>query len=171
METIEQKVASAILEKNMTELKIEGQTYPISSPSIATLILVSEIISTLPIVDKNTPKEQILYSVLHNAKDYKPLGELVSVLILGAKGLTEERVVMQEKRFLFGLIRIKRRRTIVVDRKAELSKLILENVSPATLFDCIVKRFNDMEIGDFFAITTSLSEANILKPTKEVVAD
>ena len=29
----------------------------------------------------------------------------------------------------------------------------------------------DMEIGSFFAITTSLSEANILKPTKEVVKD
>ena len=28
--------------------------------------------------------------------------------------------------------------------------------------------FEDMEVVDFFVITTSLSEANILKPTKEV---
>jgi hypothetical protein len=32
----------------------------------------------------------------------------------------------------------------------------------------IVRRLKDMEIGDFFGITTSLSEANLLKPTAEV---
>lgn len=78
---------------------------------------------------------------------------------------------LKEKRYLFGLIRRKTETTIKVDKKAELAKIILENVSPTTLFNVVVQRLQDMEIGSFFAITTSLSEANILKPTKEVVKD
>ena len=58
---------------------------------------------------------------------------------------------------------------VEVDKKAELTKIILENMRPSVLFDVVVKRLNTLEIKDFFGITTSLSEANILKPTKEVV--
>lgn len=91
------------------------------------------------------------------------------MLILGAKNLTEERVVVQEKRYLFGLIKHKNKKKIKIDKRAELAKAILENVRPTVLFNVVVQRLQDMEISSFFAITTSLSEANILKPTKEVV--
>lgn len=112
-----------------------------------------------------------LISVLHYARYYRPIGDIAAVLILGAKNLIEYRTIVQEKRYLFGLIRRKTETTIKVDKKAELAKIILENVSPTTLFNVVVQRLQDMEIGSFFAITTSLSEANILKPTKEVVKD
>ena len=36
------------------------------------------------------------------------------------------------------------------------------------MLNIIIRRLNDLEIGDFFGITTSLSEINLLKPTKEV---
>jgi len=36
------------------------------------------------------------------------------------------------------------------------------------MLNIIIKRLTDMEVGDFFGITTSLSETNLLKPTKEV---
>lgn len=166
--TIENKVASAILQKNIAELEIDGKVYKIAPPSIATLILISEIISHFPIVEQNVPKEKVLYYVLHYAKQYSALGELVAILILGAKGLLEERVETTEKRYLFGLIRRKEERKVIVDKKAELAKIILENIRPSVLFDVVVKRLNQLEITSFFAITTSLSEANILKPTKEV---
>lgn len=166
--TIENKVASAILQKNIAELEIDGKVYKIAPPSIATLILISEIISHFPIVEQNVPKEKVLYYVLHYAKQYNALGELVAILILGAKGLLEERVETTEKRYLFGLIRRKEQRKVIVDKKAELAKIILENIRPSVLFDVVVKRLNQLEITSFFAITTSLSEANILKPTKEV---
>ena len=39
--TIEQMVASAILEKATNKIELGGVVYPISDPSIATLILVS----------------------------------------------------------------------------------------------------------------------------------
>lgn len=166
--TIEQIVASAILEKATDKIELGGMVYPIADPSIATLILVSEIISTLPVVDKETPKELRVYSALHYAKDYSAIGDICAILILGAKNLREEKEIIEEKR-IFGLFPCKKKVKVIVDKQAELSRLILENIKPSTIFDLIIKRLQDMEIGHFFSITTSLSEANILKPTKEVV--
>lgn len=169
-QTIEQKVASAILEKNLGEIEIDGTVFKIGAPSIATLILASEIISTLPIIDKGSiPSKDITYSVLQHARYFKPLGELAAVLILGAKGLNEEVVEEVEKRSLFGLIRRKKSIIRIVDRKTELAEKILLYVSPSLLLKTIIGRLNQLEVGDFFLITTSLSEANLLKPTKEVV--
>ena len=166
--TIEQMVASAILEKATDKIELGGVVYPIADPSIATLILVSEIISTLPVVDKEIPKELRVYSALHYAKDYRAIGDICAILILGAKNLREEKGTIEEKR-LFGLFPCKKKVKVIVDKQSELSRLILENIKPSTIFDLIIKRLQDMEIGHFFSITTSLSDANILKPTKEVV--
>lgn len=168
--TIESQVASAILERSVGSIEIEGKTYEIGAPSTATLIIVSEFVAKLPIVEK-VPNTEIINSVLHYARDYRPLGDIAAVLILGAKNLIEERVIVQEKRGLFGLIRRKTETKIKVDKKTELAKVILENVRPTILFDIVIRRLNDMEIASFFAITTSLSEVNILKPTREVVKD
>ena len=166
--TIEQMVASAILEKATDTIEIDGNIYPIADPSIATLILVSEIVSTLPIVDKNTPSENVAYSVLHHAKDFRAIGDICAILILGAKHLIEEREIIEEKP-LFGLFKRRTIRKERIDMQSELSRLILENLSPSKIFDIIVQRLQDMEVGYFFSITTSLSEANLLKATKEVV--
>lgn len=166
-QTIESKVASAILERPVASVELEGVKYDIAPPSIATLILVSEIVSTLPQIDP-VSNDKIVYSVLHNAKDFRALGDLVAVLILGAKGLTETKTRKTVKSRFFGLKKVEIEETITIDRKAELSKIILENISPSVLLNIIIRRLKDLEVGDFFGITTSLSEANILKPTKEV---
>lgn len=169
--TTEQQVASTILEKPIATLELDGENYEIAAPCTSTLILVSEIISTLPVVEK-CASEQVLASVLHNAKDYTKLGDIVAVLILGRKRLTEEREIVVEETVpcLFGLLKRKRKvtRKVVVDRKAELSQKVLDSLSPSELQELLVERLSTMEIGDFFAITTSLSEANLLKPTREV---
>lgn len=166
--TIEQKVASTILEKEIGSIEIEGEVYKIAPPSIATLIIVSELISTLPVVEI-VPKEKITYSVLHHARFFKPLGEIAAVLILGAKNLKETQTRTMIKKRFFGLWKKEVKYQVEVDKRAELTKIILENMRPSVLFDVVVKRLNTLEIKDFFGITTSLSEANILKPTKEVV--
>ena len=166
--TIEQMVASAILEKATDKIEIGDKVYPIADPNIATLILISEIISTLPVVEKDIPKEQVVYSALHHAKDYRAIGDICAILILGAKNLTEEREIIKEK-CIFRLFKRKKTIRATIDKQAELSRLILENIKPSTIFDLIIRRLQDMEIVSFFSITTSLSEANILKPTKEVV--
>uniref|UniRef100_UPI002731DDA9 hypothetical protein n=1 Tax=uncultured Muribaculum sp. TaxID=1918613 RepID=UPI002731DDA9 len=102
--TIESKVAAAILERKVGSIEIEGVTYEIAPPSLATLILVSETISTLPTFDK-LDKSQWLDIVAHYAKDYKPLGDIAAILILGAKNLTEKRELIIEKRRFFGLLK------------------------------------------------------------------
>lgn len=158
---IESKVAAAILEKKVGTLDIDGKRYEIAPPSIATLILISEVVATLPIVEK-VPNDKILYSVLHHAKDFKALGEMAAILILGAKECerSEKKPRFYRIRHFFGYE--------YKPSKDELAEIILQNVRPTVLFDVIIQRLKDMEISSFFAITTSLSEANILKPTKEV---
>lgn len=157
---IERKVADAILEKNIGTLEIDGKQYNIAPPSIATLILVSEIVAGLPIVEK-VDNKQIVYSVLHYAKDFKALGEMAAILILGAKECRSgKRPRFYRIRHFFGYE--------YKPTKDELAEIILQNVRPTVLFDVIIQRLKDMEVSSFFAITTSLSEANILKPTKEV---
>lgn len=164
--TIEQRVAAAILEKATNSIEIGGEVYPLGDPCTATLILVSELISTMPVVEK-VPKEQIVYSALHYAKDFKELGELCAILILGAANLTEEREITEYER-RFGVFRREVKRKVIVDRKAALAREISLHVRPSVIFDCIITRLKDMEVAHFFSIITSLSEANILKPTREV---
>ena len=158
--TIESKVAATILERNIT-FEIDGEKYEIAPPSLATLILVSEIISTLPTFE-NLDKKQWLDIVAHHAKDFKPLGEIAAVLILGAKNLTEERK-------FFGLIKRRKKVVEIIDRKSELANAILLNVRPSELNDMIIERLKQNEAASFFAIITSLSAVNILKPTKAEV--
>lgn len=166
--SIESKVASAILERKLASIEIEGHVYDIAPPSVATLILVSEIVSELPVVTAEKEEKNVLYKALHYAKDYRKLGELCAVLILGAKGITQTITTRRKEKRFFGLKTSVIEETKTIDRKAELAKLILENVRPSTMLNVIISRLNDMEIGDFFGITTSLSEANLLKPTREV---
>lgn len=161
--TIEQKVASAILEKPIGSIEIDGRVYDIAPPSTATLILISEIISTLPIVEK-IPKDKILYSVLHHARYFKQLGEIAAIMILGANHLVEEREIPQKR--ILGIIPRKPKKELV-DVKSELAEKLMY-VRPSILNEYIINRLQDMEIVDFFVITTSLSEANILKARKEV---
>lgn len=166
--TIESRVANAILEKKVGTIEIDGVSYEIAPPSLATLILVSEIVSTLPIVEK-VPAKEVVNSVLHHAKDFKRLGELAAVMILGAKNLTRQRTSSVVEKRLCGLIRHRKEIVETIDMKSELAEVILQNVRPSVLWEILIKRLNDMEIPSFFSITTSLSEANLLKPTKEVV--
>lgn len=169
--TIESRVAATILERSVGTLEIEGVKYDIAPPTLGTLILASEIVSVFPEVAQVEDKQR-LFKALFMAKDYKMLAELAAVLILGAKHLSEERDVTVVKRSFFGLIKRKRTVKQTFDLRAELAEKILLNVRPSVLFDVIVKRLRDNEIMTFFAITTSLNAANILKPTKaEVVND
>ena len=163
--TIESRVAATILERTVGELEIEGKTYRIAPPTLGTLVLASEIVSYFPKVE-DVKDEQRVFKALFTAKDFKRLAELGAVLILGAKHQYEQREQKIVKRYLFGLIKRKKTVTVEVDVRAELAQKILDNVRPSVLFKVIIQRLRDNEIMTFFAITTSLNEANILKPTK-----
>lgn len=171
--TIESRVASAILQRNIASIEIDGVKYDIAPPTLATLIRVSEIVATLPVVDatKIEPKDR-MYSALQNARNYKNIGEIIGVLIVGAKNEIGTKMIDVKRRGFFGLFRKKKRIESTFNRAAELGDAIMNNIRPSLIYELILKLLQQNEITTFFAITTSLSAANIIKPTKaEVVND
>lgn len=165
--TIEQQAGSTVLQ-TPKKVKVGNKEYTVSPPSTATLILASEAISLLPNMEND--KDHITEQVYRHARHCRPLGDVVAILILGARGLTEERKVTREytRKYLFGLIRIKRQREeiIEVDRKAELSQELLETLTPSELNSLFASLSQSMQLGSFFGLTTFLTEINLLSPTK-----
>lgn len=152
---IERKTADAVLQKSY-EVEIGGQSYEVAPPSIATLILVSEIVSEMPEMDMEM---NALSWSLKYAKDCKFLGDIIATLMLGAKKINEER-----KEPIFSLFkRLKRKRRLNV--REELSKRILEELTPEEVAALAGKLLERMEIGSFFFTINFLREANILKAT------
>lgn len=173
--SIEQRVADTILERSTDVLTLDGVEYPIAPPTLATIIMTSELVATLPTFDLS--KEELLQDVLKNARYCRTLGKIAAVLILGAKRALERRQVParsteQKKRSYFSRIfrsrvqNAKDEETVAeVDKLAEI---VLNEVSPATLQVILSRRLVDMQIADFFALTTSLTTANQTKATREV---
>lgn len=160
-QTIEQRVGATLLQQPR-QISIAGKTYSVAPPTIATLILASEAISLLP--QEYLDEEHIVEETLRIAKDCRVLGDILAILILGAKGLTEERTT--EERTFFGL---RRRRTVrKIDRKRELADELLETLAPRDLSRLISELLRDLQLGDFFGATTSLLEVNLIRATREV---
>lgn len=165
--TIEQMVAETVLEKPL-EIKVGEKAYQVAPASTATLILVSEAISQLPHIALDT--EKVVEETLSVAKDCRVIGDIAAILILGSKNITEKKKVPQikEKRYLCGLIR--RPYTVeietTVDKKAELARELLEEVSPRELNLIVSQILSRMQIADFFGLTTFLTELNLLHPRK-----
>jgi hypothetical protein len=157
MDTLEKIVSDTILQKSSDVIVIDDVEYPITPPTPGTLIMVSEFISQMPIINKNA--ENVLIEVLGKAKDMALIGKIAATLILGAKRIKERRYVYGKNRW-FGVAK----RTLEIDY---LSERILDEVTNETLVNLVSKRLGKMQIGDFFQLTASLSEANLLKRTKE----
>lgn len=144
---IEQKVAEAILSKDI-DLQIGEDKYSIARPTIRTLISVSYEISKLPQFEVIEGKE--LHSIINYAKNAKQIGRIFATMIIGAK--------KQNK-----LTNLFRRNNI-----EKLADKIIDKYTPSELNLALVSIFSKMEIRDFFVLTTSLKEASVIKPTKEV---
>lgn len=161
IDNIEKQVAEAILQKTR-EIRIGQDIYQVAPPTTMTLIMASELISTLP--KWKLDNEKILSESLCIAKDCRFLGDILAILILGAKGARGTKEVVR-KRF-FGLI--KEKMTVEVDHIAPLSEKLLGELSPAELNEIMAELFRMMQIADFFGLTTSLLEINLLRRTREV---
>jgi len=159
--TIEQKVAETVLQRT-TEVLIGGKTFHISPPSTATLIRVSELVSLMPGI-KLDPKNIVVES-LRVAKDCKVLGEITAVMVLG-EGLPHRVQKIKDKGlrgFLGGTTEE------VVDPYKELAHEVLHSLTAKQLNALIIQLLKQMEIADFFGLTTSLIEVNLLQATREV---
>lgn len=167
METTEQKVAQTVLQLP-EDIQIGDKTYLFYPPSTATLILASEAISQLPKIklDENNLVNESLYA----AKDCRKLGEIIAILLLGAKHLTEKVTTQtkQEKRLFRGLIRYSKTINVetIVDRKSELAEQLLQDLTPRQLHNLTAQLLQRMQLADFFGLTTFLIEINLLRETK-----
>ena len=159
---IERKVAETILQK-LQEIQIGEETYQVAPPTTATLILASEFISELPAIQLDS--KSVLTETLYIAKDCRVLGDILAVLVLGAKNVRTTKEIVKKR--LFGLV--KDSEQIIIDNQAELAEKILYNVSPRELNAILANLLKTMQISDFFGLTTSLIEINLLRQTRGVV--
>lgn len=158
---IEQQAAGTILQKAI-EIQIGNQVYEAAPASTATLILVSELVAQLPAIQ--LAEDNVMIETLSVAQDCRVLGDILAVLILGAKGLKETREVIEPK--LFGLW--SKKNIVVIDKQAELADILLKELSPRNLNSLFIELLKSMEIADFFGLITSLLEVNLLRQTREV---
>lgn len=165
--TLERQVVDTILQRKTTSLTIDGHTYEIPSPTPATLMMVSEETCNMPEI--NPKPKNILNETLRTAKDCKALGRIAAILVLGAKRIRENHKVETARFRRWSWCKFRFITTAKTESEIDyISNKILEEISPQTLNEAITKRLLEMQVGDFFGLTTSLSATNILKPTKEV---
>jgi hypothetical protein len=153
--TIEAKVANTILERPQ-EVRVGKELFIVAQPTVMTIIEVSGLVAMMPKIERNT--ENAFEEVMRTAKGCEILGDILATLILGSK-----KAVQAKKAQFFNL------RPSRISHKA-LAEKILINISPSEIKELVFLLFNSLEIADFFAFTTFLSEINILKATREVVA-
>jgi hypothetical protein len=158
--TAENKITETILQLPMT-IEIGPDTYEVAPPCLATFILVSSEISKLP--DVKPDAKNILLESLAIAADCVAIGDIIAILILGAKGL-KKTVVEKSSRF-FGLIRDER--IYERDLKAELAEKVLLELSAEKLGDVLGKLLSNLNPAFFFATIDSLIEVNLLRAEKK----
>jgi hypothetical protein len=142
MKAVQKRVADTLLE-NAQAVMLGGKRYKVAPPTIGTLVMVSEKIAELP--DFDTGTQNVLGSVVSNAKDAAAISEVCAILILGAKRI---------KGFC-GAWRLRR-----------LSRKILLNASPKDVLREIKAVIYGMNLSDFFSLTTFLQGINVTEPTK-----
>jgi hypothetical protein len=161
-ETSESKIANTILERHQIVM-IGDMEYEVAQPSTATLIEVSELVSQLPSIKLDS--ENILQETLMIAKECRLLGKIAATLILGAVRLTNSQPSNLSR--LKSLIQRKPKSHDV--QCEELGAIILSTTDPKELNTKIIQLLSSMGISDFFGLTTSLLEVNLLRRTRAVV--
>jgi hypothetical protein len=145
---IEKRASETILQKPFSVV-VGKNTYEVAPPSVATLILVSEDVAKMPQINISKSSEEIVTTVLRTAKDCKFIGNILAILILGAKKAEQKRKWWQKH-----------------NKKTALAKEILYNYSPKELQKILFELLARMEIADFFALTVSLTQINLLENEK-----
>lgn len=153
--TQEQNTATEMLQQER-KIEVGGYEYSISSPTLATLIMASAEISNLP--SDGLDREHIVEDVLRNAHKYSNLGRIVAIMIIGAKKSQERKNAR-----IFGLeLPFKKKET----RADSLGRKLMNRHTASELTEIMMECVKRMECGDFFALSTFLAGANMLKATK-----
>ncbi len=155
---IEGKVAETILQDS-EKIKIGKKTYEVRPVSVATLIQVSKLVSKLPNIELKS--EEVFYGSLMIAKDCGIIGTIAATLVLGVRKPTLIPTAWEKL--------LKRLKIASKTKVEKLGEEILFEMTSLELNNLMVSQLKRMGISDFFGLTTSLLEVNILRKTKEVV--
>ena len=99
--TIESRVASAILQ-NAESVVVNGTEYRIEQPTLATLAMLSELVSTLPDYDMDG---KVLDNVLASARTSAPtVARIAALLILGAARIRKSVTVKESGKHKWGRV-------------------------------------------------------------------
>lgn len=150
--TIEQQTAAAMLQQPVSII-LGGERYEVKPPTLATLIQASSIVSTMPRVD---PKASVVDAVLGQAKDFKRIGELFALLILGC-----EEAMQPVKAHWWS-------KRPFATRGELLGTVIMLHATPKEAQEAMMQVLQGMDLSSFFALTTFLGGLTVTKPTKVV---
>lgn len=139
------KAAETIIDAPV-KIQLGHDTIEMHRPTLRTLIAVSAAINKMPAIDIQEGKE--IQSVIHYAQYCECIADIFALLILGARRHTN----------YSHRLRLRRMRRRILDR-----------YTPRQLESALGRLFSEMELADFFALTTSLSSINLTKATAEVV--
>lgn len=141
---IEKATANTVLHTPI-EVVVCGKKYISVSPTLATLVRVSELIAELPVLDSKS--EHILDDSMREVKNCKPVAKILATLILGEK---KGRLFSKDKR-----------------KWNKLVEDIYFHMSPAQIKAATPDLMSSMQIADFFQLTASLSEINLIRTSRE----
>ena len=136
--TAEERVADTLLQAPAV-VALGGRTFRVAPPSVATLVLLSAVVSRLPRFEGD--------GGLPAGATEAARG--VAVLLLGAVGYR------------------RRRRWRRATEGERLGRWLLERVPPRELFNAFARLVWGMQVADFFAFTAFLQEANMLRGKAE----
>lgn len=147
-ETLESKVANAILQKRST-VTLGGKQYKVANPTLATLIDASRYIAELPKFNIKGDEENKnpLFTSIAIASDCSSVAKVFAVMVLGGK----------KHKGLIYRIRFER-----------LVRIITDTATQVEISQAFKTLLVGMQVEHFFATTTSLIEINLLKARREV---
>ena len=158
--TIEKQVSDSVLQAKTEPIMVRGKEYRYGKPSVATVIMISSLVSGMPEVNTEITNAEVTAEVLRVAKDSTILGEVAATLILGAKRVQEIKEAPKPKKRWWW------RKRKELNEYDALARDILLEYDSKEISEMIVKNLSNLQLGSFFAITASLAEANVLKRTK-----
>ncbi len=142
-DTVEQKVTRTIL-KDPLKVKIGEKTYSVKPPTLSVIFRVSAMISEYPQTDTKLSKapEEVLKHVLLNAYQYDTAGAVLATLILGWSKYPSEEFLAQHE---------------------ALATEIEDTFEPRQYDDLLARLLNVQQVSDFFRLTATLSELNLIE--------
>ncbi len=149
--TIEQRVVNTIL-KNPIKIKIGDKEYRPKPPTLSAIFRVSAIVSAFPQTDTKLSKapEEVLKHVLLNAYQYESAGAIIATLVLGwYKNPTDEFLAEHEA----------------------LATLVEDTFEPRQYDELLRTLLNVQQTSDFFVLTATLSELNLIEGKREETTD